>query len=110
MGAEGGGGKGVYFASIVVSKWDKSGADNEQVLRGYRWDGHALTNSFEVDFTKERLGPPPHMKFTAKPIAQVPFGDHAKNCPEPESCGPRRGGPPARLPPAPCPGFPLRTC
>jgi hypothetical protein len=37
-----------------------------------------LTNSFEADFTKERLGRPHHMKFTAKPTAQVAFVDHAK--------------------------------
>jgi selenium-binding protein 1 len=71
-------GKRVYITSSLLSKWDKSGADNEQVLRGYRWDGHALTSSFEVDFTKEQLGRPHHMKFTAKPAAQVAFVDHAK--------------------------------
>jgi selenium-binding protein 1 len=66
-------GKRVYITSSLLSKWDKSGADNEQVLRGYRWDGHELSNSFEVDFTKEQLGRPHHMKFTAKPAAQVAF-------------------------------------
>ena len=71
-------GKRVYITSSLLSKWDKSGADNEQVLRGYRWDGHALTNAFEVDFTKERLGRPHHMKFTAKPTAQVAYVDNAK--------------------------------
>jgi selenium-binding protein 1 len=71
-------GKRVYITSSLLSKWDKSGADNEQVLRGYRWDGHALTNAFEVDFTKEQLGRPHHMKFTAKPAAQVAFLDRAQ--------------------------------
>ena len=71
-------GKRIYITSSLLSKWDKSGADNEQVLRGYRWDGHALTNAFEVDFTKERLGRPHHMKFTAKPTAQVAYVDNAK--------------------------------
>ena len=37
-------GKRVYITSSLLSKWDKTGEDNEQVLRGYRWDGHALTN------------------------------------------------------------------
>jgi selenium-binding protein 1 len=62
----------------MVSKWDKAGEDNEQVLRGYRWDGHELTNAFEVDFTKEKLGRPHHMKFTAKPSAQVASLDTAR--------------------------------
>ncbi len=71
-------GKRVYITSSLLSKWDKSGADNEQVLRAYRWDGHALTSSFEVDFTKEQLGRPHHMKFTARPAAQVALLDRAK--------------------------------
>jgi methanethiol oxidase len=60
-------GKRVYITSSLLSKWDKSGADNEQVLRGFAWDGHVLSQTFEVDFTKEGLGRPHHMKFTAKP-------------------------------------------
>jgi selenium-binding protein 1 len=68
-------GKRVYITSSLLSKWDKAGDDNEQVLRGYRWDGHALTAAFEVDFTKEKLGRPHHMKFTAKPAAQVALVD-----------------------------------
>jgi selenium-binding protein 1 len=66
-------GKRVYITSSLLSKWDKSGADNEQALRGYRWDGHALISAFEIDFAKEQLGRPHHMKFTAKPVAQVAF-------------------------------------
>ena len=49
-------GKRVYITSSLLSKWDKAGEDNEQVLRGYRWDGKSLTKAFEVDFTKEKLG------------------------------------------------------
>jgi selenium-binding protein 1 len=60
-------GKRVYITSSLLSKWDKAGEDNEQVLRGYRWDGKELWPAFEVDFTKEKLGRPHHMKFTAKP-------------------------------------------
>jgi methanethiol oxidase len=68
-------GKRVYITSSLLSQWDKAGEDNEQVLRAYRWDGHALTATFEVDFTKEKLGRPHHMKFTAKPAAQVALAD-----------------------------------
>ncbi len=64
-------GKRVYITSSLLSKWDKGGADNEQMLKGYRWDGHELTQAFEVDFTKEKLGRPHHMKFTAKAPLQV---------------------------------------
>jgi selenium-binding protein 1 len=66
-------GKRVYITSSLLSKWDKSGADNEQVLRGYKWNGKELTPAFEVDFTKEKLGRPHHMKFTAKAAGQVAY-------------------------------------
>ena len=63
-------GKRVYMTSSLLAHWDKKGADNEQFLRAFNWDGHALTPAFEVDFTREKLGRPHHMKFTANP-AQV---------------------------------------
>ncbi|HEY8052055.1 MAG TPA: selenium-binding protein SBP56-related protein [Steroidobacteraceae bacterium] len=59
-------GKRVYTTSSLLAHWDKKGADNEQFLRAFNWDGHTLTPAFEVDFTKEQLGRPHHMKFTAK--------------------------------------------
>ena len=57
-------GRRVYVTSSLLSKWDKTGKDNEQFLRAYRWDGHELTPAFDVDFTQEKLGRPHHMKFT----------------------------------------------
>ena len=57
----------VYITSSLLSKWDKKGTDNEQFLRAFRWDGHELTPAFEIDFTKEQLGRPHHMKFSASP-------------------------------------------
>jgi methanethiol oxidase len=63
-------GRRVYVTSSLLSHWDKTGKDDEQFLRAFNWDGHALTSAFEIDFTKEKLGRPHHMKFTAKP-AQV---------------------------------------
>jgi selenium-binding protein 1 len=59
-------GRRVYTTSSLLAHWDKKGADNEQFLRALNWDGRALTPAFEVDFTKEKLGRPHHMKFTAK--------------------------------------------
>ncbi|MBV8854772.1 MAG: selenium-binding protein, partial [Sinobacteraceae bacterium] len=67
-------GKRVYVTSSLLSHWDKKGADNEQFLRAFNWDGHTLTPTFAVDFTKEKLGRPHHMKFTAKAAQQVALG------------------------------------
>lgn len=63
-------GRRVYITSSLLSNWDKKGADNEQVLRGYEWDGKELKQKFEVDFFKEQLGRPHHMKFSARSLAE----------------------------------------
>jgi len=60
-------GKRVYIASSLLENWDKGGADNEQFVRAFDWDGKELKPAFEVDFTKEKLGRAHHMKFSAKP-------------------------------------------
>ncbi len=60
-------GKRVYITSSLLANWDKGGADNEQFIRGFAWDGKALKPAFEVDFNKEKLGRAHHMKLgTAK--------------------------------------------
>ena len=59
-------GKRVYIASSLLANWDKTGADNEQFVRAFNWDGTELTPAFEVDFTKEKLGRAHHMKFGGK--------------------------------------------
>lgn len=64
-------GKRLYITSSLLSRWDKKGTDNEQFLRAFGWDGHALTPTFAIDFTKEKLGRPHHMKFTARATRQV---------------------------------------
>jgi selenium-binding protein 1 len=56
----------VYIASSLLANWDKGGADNEQFVRGFRWNGKELTPTFQVDFTKENLGRAHHMKFGSK--------------------------------------------
>lgn len=58
-------GRRVYITSSLLSQWDKKGKDNEQFLRAFNWDGRELKLAFEVNFTKEQLGRPHHMKFTA---------------------------------------------
>lgn len=59
-------GKRVYFTTSLLANWDKKGADNEQFLKAYSWDGKELKLDFAIDFTKEGLGRAHHMKFTAR--------------------------------------------
>ena len=61
-------GKRVYVTSSLLANWDKGGADNEQFLRGFAWDGKDLKPTFEVDFTKEQLGRAHHMKLGSKAL------------------------------------------
>jgi len=64
-------GKRIYITSSLLSHWDKTGADNEQFLRAFHWDGKELTPAFGIDFAKEKLGRPHHMKFTARPTGRA---------------------------------------
>jgi methanethiol oxidase len=59
-------GSRVYIASSLLAKWDKAGADDEQFVRGFKWDGKELTPAFDVDFKKEKLGRAHHMKLGSK--------------------------------------------
>lgn len=59
-------GKRVYFTSSLLGNWDKRGADDEQFLKLYHWDGKALTEEFAIDFYKLNLGRAHHMKFSAR--------------------------------------------
>lgn len=56
-------GKRLYFTSSLLAQWDKKGADNEQFLRAYAWDGKELKPQFELDFTALKLGRAHHMLF-----------------------------------------------
>jgi len=56
-------GKRVYFTSSLLANWDKKGADNEQFLRAFNWDGKELKPLFDLDFTALKLGRPHHMLF-----------------------------------------------
>jgi selenium-binding protein 1 len=58
-------GKRIYYTSSLLANWDKKGADNEQFLKGYTWDGKQLTEKFAIDFTKEKLGRAHQMVFNA---------------------------------------------
>jgi len=61
-------GKRVYIASSLLANWDKAGESDEQFLRGFNWDGKALTQTFEVDFYKEKLGRAHHIKLGSKAL------------------------------------------
>jgi selenium-binding protein 1 len=56
-------GKRVYFTSSLLANWDKKGADNDQFLRAYSWDGKELKPQFDLDFTALKLGRAHHMLF-----------------------------------------------
>ena len=61
-------GKRLYFTSSLLANWDKKGADNEQFLRSYAWDGKELKPGFDLDFTALKLGRPHHMLFGSTKI------------------------------------------
>ena len=67
-------GKRVYITSSLLANWDKGGADNEQFLRGFAWNGKVLAQKFEVDFTKEKLGRAHHMKLGSKALRSAAAG------------------------------------
>ncbi len=56
-------GQRVYFSSSLLSKWDKTGAANEQFVKAFSWNGKTLEPLFAVDFTAEKLGRPHLMRF-----------------------------------------------
>ena len=58
----------VYISSSLLANWDKTGADDEQFVRAFKWDGKELTPAFEVDFLKEKLGRAHHMKLGSKAL------------------------------------------
>jgi selenium-binding protein 1 len=59
-------GKRVYITSSLLGKWDKKGADDQQFLKLFSWDGKELKEQWTLDFYKEKLGRAHHMKFGAK--------------------------------------------
>ncbi|HYU68814.1 MAG TPA: selenium-binding protein SBP56-related protein [Burkholderiales bacterium] len=67
-------GKRVYITSSLLANWDKGGADNEQFLRGFAWNGKQLAQKFEVDFTKEKLGRAHHMKLGSRALRSAAAG------------------------------------
>lgn len=56
-------GKRVYFTSSLLANWDKKGADDEQYLKAYTWDGSELVEDFSIDFYAAGLGRAHIMRF-----------------------------------------------
>jgi selenium-binding protein 1 len=58
----------LYYTTSLLANWDKKGKDNDQFLKLYHWDGKKLTQQFEIDFIKEKLGRPHQMRFGANSL------------------------------------------
>jgi selenium-binding protein 1 len=64
-------GKRVYYTSSLLGNWDKKGADDEQYLKMFYWDGKELKEGFSLDFYKEKLGRAHHMKFQVRDMSKL---------------------------------------
>lgn len=71
MGSQSWDGKRFYFTSSLLGNWDKKGDDNEQYLKAYTWNGKELTQTFAVDFYRERLGRPHVMRFGSQALYKM---------------------------------------
>src|SRR4026209_2996510 len=71
-------GKRVYITSSLLANWDKTGDNDEQLLRGFRWGGNEARQTFEVDFYKEKLGRAHHIKLGSKAL-KAAFEDQPEN-------------------------------
>ena len=58
-------GKRLYYTSSLLSHWDKTGADDEQYIKLFHWNGKKVKQQFALDFYKEKLGRPHQMRFGA---------------------------------------------
>jgi selenium-binding protein 1 len=56
-------GRRIYFTSSLLANWDKGGAEDEQFLKAFAWDGRSLEPRFAIDFRAEGLGRPHIMNF-----------------------------------------------
>jgi selenium-binding protein 1 len=71
-------GKRLYYTSSLLANWDKKGADNEQFLKAFEWDGAALAPTFAIDFTAEKLGRPHQMRLGAESLYKKVRTDDSK--------------------------------
>lgn len=62
-------GKRVYITTSLLEHWDLDNDDH--FLKLYHWDGRELKQQWKIDFYREKLGRPHHMKFSAKAAQNV---------------------------------------
>lgn len=62
-------GKRVYITTSLLEHWDLGNDDH--FLKLYQWDGRELREQWKIDFYREKLGRPHHMKFSANAPANV---------------------------------------
>ena len=66
----------LYYSSSLLSKWDKTGKDDEQYVKLFHWDGKQAKLQFALDFYAEKLGRPHQMRFGAYSLyAEAPVSD-----------------------------------
>jgi selenium-binding protein 1 len=61
-------GKRVYISTSLLAKWDKKGAEDEQFVQLFAWDGKDLKETWKVDFYQHKLGRAHHMKLGAASV------------------------------------------
>lgn len=64
-------GKRVYVSSSLLANWDKKGADDEQFVKLFAWDGKELKETWKVDFYHLKLGRAHHMKLGSNAIQRA---------------------------------------
>ncbi|HJV00129.1 MAG TPA: selenium-binding protein SBP56-related protein [Burkholderiaceae bacterium] len=55
-------GKRIYITTSLLEHWDLGNDDH--FLKLYHWNGKELTEQWKIDFYREKLGRPHHMKFS----------------------------------------------
>ncbi|WP_345315037.1 selenium-binding protein SBP56-related protein [Ferrimonas gelatinilytica] len=58
-------GERLYYSSSLLANWDKTEGEDLQYVKGYRWDGKALEQTFSLDFHQAELGSPHQMRMGA---------------------------------------------
>jgi selenium-binding protein 1 len=71
-------GKRVYISTSLLANWDKKGADDEQFVKLFAWDGKELKETWKVDFYKLKLGRAHHMKLGAASVQRSIAAAQAK--------------------------------
>jgi selenium-binding protein 1 len=67
-------GKRLYISTSLLTAWDKKGADDEQFVKLFAWDGKELKETWKIDFYGQKLGRPHHMKFGANSMRNAGVG------------------------------------